>query len=74
MKDLKVRLTHALVLLLSLYNQYFSFLKSSCPVGKDVIWFSIYGKNYGNLKKIGIKLPYDPAMTFLAIYSPKTKT
>ena len=47
----------------------------SCTVGRNVNWYSHYGRWYGDsLKKLGIKPPYDPAIPLLGIYSEKTKT
>ena len=41
----------------------------------NVNWYSHYGRRYGeSLKKLGIKLPYDPAIPLLDIYPEETKT
>ena len=46
----------------------------SCTVGGNVDWYSHYGRRYGeSLKKLGIKLPYDPAIPLLDIYPEETK-
>ena len=48
--------------------------KPSCTVGGNVIWYSHYGRQYGDaLKKLRIKLPYDPVI-LLDIYPEKTIT
>ena len=40
----------------------------------NVNWYSHYGRRYGeSLKKLGIKLPYDPAIPLLDIYPEETK-
>ena len=42
--------------------------ESSCSVSGSVNWYSHYGRCYGDsLKKLGIKLPYDPAIPLLGI-------
>ena len=49
--------------------------ESSCIAGKNKIWYSHYGRQYGeSLKKIGIKPPYDPIIPLLGMYLDKTKT
>ena len=49
--------------------------EASCTVGGNVNWCSSYGKQYGGLsKKIKTKLPYDPAILHLYIFTKKTKT
>lgn len=41
----------------------------------NAYWRSYYGKQYGNsLKKVKIRLSYDPAILFLGIYLEKLKT
>ena len=41
----------------------------SYTVGTNVNWYSIYGEQYEDyLKKIGIKLPYDPVILLCGIY------
>ena len=48
---------------------------NTCTVDGTVNWYSHYGKQYGVFsKKLKTKLPYDPAISFLGIYSKKTKT
>ena len=38
-------------------------------------WYRHYGEQYGgSLKKLGIKLPYDPAIPLLDIYPEETIT
>ena len=45
----------------------------SCTVGENANRYSYYGEHYGySLKKLGIKLPYGPAIPLLGIYSEKT--
>ena len=45
----------------------------SSTVGENVNWFSFYGKQYGHFfKKLGIKLPHDPAIPLLGICPEKT--
>ena len=40
----------------------------SCTVGGNVNWDSHYGRQHVDfLKKLGIKPPYDPAITLLGI-------
>ena len=48
----------------------------SCTAGRNVNWYNHYGEQYGDSlkKKLGIKLPYDPAIPLLGIYSEKTIT
>ena len=47
----------------------------SYTVNGDVNWCSYYGEQYGvSFKKLKAKLPYDPAIPLLGIYSEKTKT
>ena len=49
--------------------------KPSCTVDGIVTWYSHYGEQYGDsLKKLGIKLPYDPTIPPLGIYPEKTIT
>ena len=43
-----------------------------CTVGENVNWYSPYGEQYGDSSKIVIKLPYDPAIPLLSIYSEKS--
>ena len=46
----------------------------SCIIGGNVNWYSHYGRQYGNsLKNLGIKPPYDPAISPLGIYPEETK-
>ena len=46
----------------------------SCTVGENANRYSYYGEHYGySLKKLGIKLPYDPAIPLLGIYPEETK-
>ena len=46
----------------------------SCTVGGNVNWYSHYGRWCGDsLKKLGIKPPYDPAISLLGIYPEETK-
>ena len=41
----------------------------SCIAGGNVNWYSHNGRQYGDsLKKLGIKLPYDPTIPLLVIY------
>ena len=43
-------------------------MEPSCTVGGNVNWYSHYGEQYGRfLKKLKIDLPYDPAISLLAI-------
>ena len=45
----------------------------SYTVGGNVTWYNHYGKWCGdNLRKVNIKLPYDPAFPHLGIYPDKT--
>ena len=47
--------------------------KPSYTVGGTVNWYNHYVDQYrGSLKKIKIKLPYDPAIPILGIHSDKT--
>ena len=44
----------------------------SYTVGENVNWYSHYGEQYGDsLKKLGINLPYDPAIPLLGVYPEK---
>ena len=44
-------------------------------IGRNVNWYSHYGKQYGGpLKILKIELLYDPAIPLLGIYLGKTKT
>ena len=46
----------------------------SCTVGMNVNGHSHYGRQYGHsLKKLEIKLPYDPAIPLLGIYPEDAK-
>ena len=46
----------------------------SCIAGGNVNWYSHYGRWCGDsLKKLGIKPPYDPAISLLGIYPEETK-
>ena len=42
----------------------------SCTLGRNVNWYSHYGRQYGDSfkKKSGIKPPYNPAIPLLGIY------
>ena len=41
----------------------------SCTLGGNVNWYSLYERQHGDsLKKLGIKLPYDPTIPLLVIY------
>ena len=50
----------------------------SCTVGGNINLYSHYGRWYGDSlkkkKKLGIKQPYDPAISLLCIYPEETKT
>ena len=47
----------------------------SYTVGGNVNWCSHYGEQYeGSLKKLKVKLSYDPAIPLLGIHTEKTKT
>ena len=44
-------------------------------IGRNVNWYSHYGKQYGGpLKILKIELLYDPAIPLLGMYLGKTKT
>ena len=44
----------------------------SLTVGENANGYSHYGEQYGDFfKKLGIKLPYDPAISQLGIYPKK---
>ena len=45
----------------------------SCTVGGNVNWYSHYGGWYGDSLTLGIKPPYDPAISLLGIYPEETK-
>jgi len=45
-------------------------MEPSCTVGDNVNQYSHYGDS---LKKLGIELPYDPAIPHLSIHPKKTK-
>ena len=47
----------------------------SCTIGGNVNWYSHYGRWYGDSlkKKLGIKLPYNPAIPILGICPKETK-
>ena len=45
--------------------------KPFCTVGENVNWCSHYGKQYGGPQK-KLKLPFDPTIPLLGIYSEKT--
>ena len=46
----------------------------SCTISRNVSWCRHYGRQYGDsLKKLGIKPPYDPAISLLGIYPEETK-
>ena len=48
--------------------------EGSCTVGGNVNWHSHNRRLYGDsLKKVGIKLPYDPAIPLLGIFLEETK-
>ena len=45
---------------------------TSCLVGENVNWFTHYEEHYGDsLRKLKIKLPYDPVIPLLGIYPEK---
>ena len=44
----------------------------SYTVGRNVNWYSLYGKQWKFLKKLNIEIPYDPVISFLGIYPEKT--
>ena len=44
-----------------------------CTVGGNVNWYSHYGRWYGDSLTLGIKPPYDPAISLLGIYPEETK-
>ena len=47
----------------------------SYTVGGSANWYSHYGEQCGDsLKKLGIELPYDPAIPWLGIYPKETRT
>ena len=50
--------------------------QSSCTVGGNVNWYHHYGEQYGDSfkkkKKLGIMLPYDPAIPLLGKYPEET--
>ena len=46
----------------------------SYSIGRNVSWCSHYRKEYGSsLRKLKIKLSYDPEIPLLGIYPEKTK-
>ena len=46
----------------------------SYTVGGNAIWYSHYGEQCGDsLKKLEMKLPYDPAIPLLGIHAEKTR-
>ena len=46
----------------------------SCTVSGNINWYSHQERQYGDsLKKLGLKLPYDPAVPLLGIYPEETK-
>ena len=47
----------------------------SCTVGRNVNWYSHYGRQFGDSlkKKLGIKPPCDPEIPLLGIYPEETK-
>ena len=46
----------------------------SFTVGRNVNWYSRYGRQYeDSLKKLGIKPPYDPEIPLVGIYPEETK-
>ena len=46
----------------------------SCTIGGNANWYSHYGRWYGeSFKNLGKKLPYNPAIPLLGIYSEETK-
>ena len=47
--------------------------KSSCTVGGNVNWYSLWKMVWRFLKRLGIKTPYDPVIPLLGIYSEETK-
>ena len=47
----------------------------SYTVGGNANWHSHYGEEYGGfLQKLGIELPYGPAIPLLGIYPKETRT
>jgi len=46
----------------------------SCTISGNANWYSHYGEQYGFLKKLGLKLPYDPAIPLLGTYLEETRT
>ena len=50
-----------------------TYTKNTYTVGRNVNWWSHYGKQYGgSLKKLKIEIPCDTAIPFLGIYLEKT--
>ena len=50
-------------------------MKHSCTVGGKLNWNNHYGRWYGDfLKKLGIKPPYDIAISLLGICPEETKS
>ena len=47
--------------------------KSSCTVGGNVNWYSLWKMVWRFLKRLGIKTPYDPVIPLLGIYPEETK-
>ena len=48
--------------------------ESSYTVGGNANWYSHYGDQSGDsFKKLGIELPYDPAVSLLGIHTEKTR-
>ena len=45
-----------------------------CTFGRNVNWYSRYGKQYGKKYKLKTELPYDPAIPLLVIFLKETKT
>ena len=43
-----------------------------CTAGANVNRYSHYGEQHGDVKKLGIKLPYKPAIPLLGIYPEKS--
>ena len=42
-------------------------LDPSYIAGKNVKWFSLFGKQFGSSSNLNKELPYDPAIPFLGI-------
>ena len=49
--------------------------ETSYTVAGHANWYSHHGEQYGDsLKKLGIELPYDPAIPLLGIHTEETRT